>query len=145
MTRNIEDLAACGADEGGLYIPGNLCNFVLLNLRLSDLDIKDFESRGGIASLYSIHEDVKYIYLDAFIKAGTSVNNESVMSGLPPLHAAILANDNQLVTFLLAREASLTQLNSQFGMNARDFTYHLAEIKPNVDRSDVLNTLSVPK
>ncbi|WP_351074584.1 ankyrin repeat domain-containing protein [Shewanella sp. CAL98-MNA-CIBAN-0140] len=140
----IESVIISGAGEDGLYIPNAISHAYLMNFRLRDSDIKELESRAGIATLFGVQdEDRKYLYLDSFIKNGASVNAESVISGLPPLHAALLFNDSKLVHFLILRGAETKQKNTQFGMNAHDFVKHLQAKKPLIDRSDVLIALSL--
>jgi|TARA_R110002050_G_scaffold299594_1_gene465671 hypothetical protein len=141
--RKIEDVILCGAGEDGLYIPHAVCHTFLMNFRLMNSDIKELESRGGIATLFGIrNEDKKYLYLDSFIENGASVNAPSTISRLPPLHAALLLNDSKLVNFLILRGADPKQKNTQFDMNAYDFVIHLQAKKPSIDRSDILKALS---
>jgi len=139
----VEDVVLCSVEDNTHYIPNSFCEFYLFNFRLTKQDLGDLQSAGGIAFLFGISNQKKrYVYLDKFIDSGASVNTQSEIDGLPPLHAAILLNDQKLVEYLLSKGSDPRLLDSQLRLNAYDFVLLLKRKNDSINRIEVIRMLS---
>lgn len=143
-TDDIEGLVVCAANDETSYIPSSACEFYLFNFRLTEEDIKYLESRSGLSFLFGIADhNKKYKFLEYFVAKGVSVNRPSAIDGLPPLHAAILENDEQLVEFLLQNGADPEQKDNVKNLTAEEFVDFLVRARPSIDRREIKDLLAV--
>lgn len=140
---DIEDIVICAVNEESRYIPATVCEYYLLNYRGTDEDVRFLESRSGLAFLFEISDKAKRrMYLDYFISKGVSIDGQSSIDGYTPLHAAIIHNDPELVTFLLKKGASADRKDQEHHLTPKEFVEYLSQKNPSTDRSAVLNALS---
>lgn len=140
---DIEDIVICSVNGESHYIPSNLCEYYLLNYRVTREDIKYLESRSGIAFLFGIpNKDKRNKLLRYFISKGVSIDNPSAIDGYPPLHAAIIYNDRWLVKFLLENGANSKQKDNNHKLAPKEFVEFLNHENPSIDRSEILSLLT---
>jgi len=140
---DIEDVIACSLGEGTHYIPESLCKYYLYNYRANDSDINYLQMRSGlnfIVNILNVKERNKL--LKYFISKGLDINKQSNVDGFTPIHAAILLNDEKLVSFLLANGASLSVVDKTYMLTPIQFVKLLIEKKPSIDRNAVLALLT---
>jgi len=145
-TDDIEGVVICATNDETNYIPSSVCESFLLNFRLTEEDIKYLESRSGLSFLFEIQdENMKYKLIKYFISKGVSVNKASVIDGYPPLHAAIINNDNNLVTLLLNNGADIHQKDTNHNLMPNEFVEFLLHKQPNINRSSIKKIISSHK
>ncbi len=143
---NIEHIVICATDDKTTYIPSSVCESFLLNFRLNEEDVKYFESRSGLSFLFEIqNKNMKYKLIKYFISKGVSVNKASAIDGYPPLHAAIINNDNNLVTFLLNNGADIHQKDTSHNLAPNEFVELLIQKQPTINRSPIKKIISSHK
>lgn len=143
-TDDIEGLIVCATNDETSYIPSSACEYYLFNFRLTEEDIKYIESRAGLSFLFGISDhNKKYRFLKYFIAKGVSVNMPSAIDGLPPLHAAILENDEKLVKFLLKNGANTYKKDTKFNLTPEEFIDLLNSKNTSTDRSNIKKLLSM--
>jgi ankyrin repeat protein len=141
---NIENLIVCSVDDGASYIPAQICEYYLFNLRGTPQDIAFLNEGAGLGFLVGISDREKRKRLmDFFIAKGVDVNGKSNIDGLTPLHAAILSNDHELVAYLIDKGANPYTKDRDNNMIAREFLNLLAEKNPDIDRSLVRKELKI--
>ncbi len=142
-TDDIEGIVICATNEETSYIPSSACEYYLFNFRLTEEDIKYIESRAGLNFLFGISDnDKKYKLIEYFLAKGVSVNKPSSIDGLPPLHAAILDNDEELVLFLLNNGADILKKDAKFKLTPEEFIEFLQQKKNTIDRSVIKKIIS---
>lgn len=139
---NIEDIIICSINDESHYIPSDVCEYYLLNHRLTGEDIKYLENGAGLAFLFDIPDKSKRnIFLQHFILKGVSVDTPSRIDGYPPLHAAIINNDPELVKFLLKNGANPNQKDKNQKLTAEEFIDFLDRTIPSIDRNIIKDLL----
>ena len=137
-TENIEFVVINATNEETSYIPSSAYEYYLFNFRLTEEDIQYIENRAGLNFLFGISEqNKKYKFLKYFISKGVSINKPSAFDGLPPLHAAILLNDEGLVKFLLNNGADINKKDANYKLTPEEFVEFLRQKKSTIDRSSV--------
>lgn len=140
---DIEDIIIDATNDETSYIPADIYEYYLFNYRGSKDDIEFLDSGAGLSFLFGIDDrSERYQYLEYFISKGASLDKPSSIDGYPPLHAAIINNDAELVAFLLSKGASPDQRDKQHNLTAKEFANYLGHANPDVDRNMVLNVLS---
>lgn len=135
---DIEDVAICATNPESHLIPSSLCESYLFNLRGRSDDIQHLEQRAGLAFFFDLEpHEKRQRYLSFFADRGLSVDKASPIDGLPPLHAAILMNDEQLVAFLLAEGADRSQTDERQGLTPVEYLEWLQARNPGTDWSEV--------
>lgn len=110
-------LVLCSANEGGIYIPGRVCEFYLKTYRSGHRDIEEL-AIGGLDPILNLSNDSKkYELATFFIGKGLDVNgvnhyNYGQPMDLTPLHAGILAQDVKRIQFLIEHGADTTLVSS---------------------------------
>ena len=138
---DIEDVVVCSMNNDAHLIPSDVCEYYLQNHRVNPDDIQYLEEGAGLSFLLGIpNQEKRYKLMEHFISKGVSLNKPSAIDGLPPLHAAIVSDDQRAVSLLLKRGASLTQEDEQLGLTPVEFTKYLMTTK-NFDREKILNVL----
>jgi len=140
---NIEDIVICSTNEKSHYIPSGICEYYLLNFRLNKEDINFIKSRSGLAFLFDIPDKTqRKALLEYFISKGVSTNYPGSIDGYPPLHAAIINNDYELVEFLINNGANPAQKDKNQNLTPVEFIEFLYEKDSSTDRSAIKNLLS---
>ena len=141
---DIEDIVICATNEESHYIPASICEYYLLNYRVTNEDVRFLEGRSGLAFLFEMPDKSKrQALLEHFISKGVSIDKQSSIDGYTPLHAAIIKNDPELVAFLLERGANPNQKDQEHNLTPKEFVDYLNQRKSSMDRSAVLDALSV--
>lgn len=141
---HIEELILCSANEGGIRIPGQLCQFYMRHYRMHEEDIKMLSEGGALDSILNISDEKKAFELATlFISKGLSVNgiNHYGDSGLTPLHAAVLYNDLQRAQFLIQHGADKTIKNQRHNKTPLEFAIFLQAKNPHRDWSPMIALL----
>ncbi len=142
-TENIEFIVINATNEETSYIPSSVYEYYLFNFRLTKEDIKYIESRAGLNFLLGISDHNKrYKFLKYFISKGVSINKPSAIDGFPPLHAAILLNDKELVKFLLNNGADINKKDIKFKLSPEEFINFLQQKNNTIDRSSIKKIIS---
>ncbi len=135
---DIEDIIICSTNNESHYIPSPICEYYLLNYRLTEEDIKFIESGAGLAFLFNISDNSKrHILLEYFISKGVSINKPNNIDGLTPLHAAILMSDESLVKYLIEKGADPLELDRDNKLTAMQYVELLIKKAPDVDRKNI--------
>lgn len=143
---NIEFIVINATNEETSYIPSSAYEYYLFNFRLTEEDIKFIESRAGLNFLLGISDqNKKYKFLKYFIAKGVPVNKPSEFDGLPPLHAAILDNDEKLVKFFLNNGADINKKDIKFKFTPEEFIDFLQQKNNTIDRSSIKKIISSSK
>lgn len=141
-TADIEDVVICATEDDTHYIPSSVCEQYLFQFRGTPNDIEYLESRSGLAFFFeSENTEMRRRLMSFFLDNGLSINQASAIDGLPPLHAAILMNDPQLVEFLLAHGADPTQKDERHELTASGYLDLLKQKNPERDWSQVAERL----
>ena len=141
---NIEHLIINATNEETSYIPSSAYEYYLLNFRVTDEDIKYIESRAGLNFLFGIsNQKKKYKLINFFISKGVSINKPSEIDGFPPLHAAILLNDEKLVKFLLNNGADINKKDIKFKLTPKEFIDFLQQKNKTIDRRSIKKIISL--
>ncbi len=126
--------------EDASYIPSSIYRFYLYTYRWTPEDIEELQSSVGVLAFFNdedktIDEKLFYFLLDK----GLNINGVHEISGLYPLHQAILMNDLNLVRLLLLNGADPTIEAKlyQHQLNSLDFTRKLMTLKPDIDRKPI--------
>ncbi len=142
-TDDIEGIVICATNDDTHYIPSSLCEFYLLNYRLTEEDIEFIEGRSGLSFLFEIQDKNKrYNLVKYFISKGVSINKPSTIDGYPPLHAAIINNDPDLVKLLLNNGANIKQKDSSYNLTPEEFINFLLQKQPSIDRRPINKIIS---
>ena len=140
---NVEDVIICSTDNGTHYIPNKACELYLFNFRSSDDDIQYLESGAGLSFLFGIKDrNKRYIYLEHFLSNGVSIDAQSNIDGLSPLHAAILLNDLKLVEYLIGKGANTAITEKNHELTPLDFLQKLNENNNLIDRTPIKRFLT---
>ena len=140
---NVEDIIICSTNDDTHYIPNKGCEFYLFNFRTSKNDIQYLESGSGLAFLFGIKDiNKRYIYLDHFLSKGMSIDTQSNIDGLPPLHSAILLNDLKLVKYLIEKGVNTMQTERNYELTPLSFLQKLNENNDFIDRAPIENFLT---
>lgn len=153
----VTELIVCSLDEGVVYIPKSVCSTYLLNYRDTEEDIKVLNANGGLHYILAgyqrkvqtqtnLKSNSEYLsrmlnITDAYLAKGLNVNQISLITGLTPLHAEILANNPVLVEYLLGKGADIHLKDNRFQLNAVEFTELLIAKNPQVDRTAISQLL----
>lgn len=126
---DIEQLIMCSANEGGFRLPGELCEFYMLQYRMTDADITSLQNGAGLDYILNSDSPKKYSVATAFIKHGLDVNgiNNYGNNDITPLHGAVLLNDVDRATFLLSQGADKTLKSEGYGMTPLELAKHLRD------------------
>lgn len=139
---DIEELVICSTSDSASLIPRPVCRWYTEHYRITKEEAQILDGRSGLAFLFSVDDTpLRDHWIKRFINEGASVNGPSPTDGLPPLHAAILMNEPDLVALLLEHGADLQQRASAWQLDPLAFARRLVENDPSIDRSQVLSLL----
>lgn len=140
---SIEDVVICVVNKESHYVPSSLCEYYLHNYRLTEEDIRFLEDRAGLAFLFDVPDKEKRnALLEYFVAKGVSFNKPSAIDGYPPLHAAIISNDPELVAFLLEQGADVDQRDRNHNLTAEEFVDFLGQTQDLPELVAIKNLLS---
>lgn len=124
---SIEQLIMCSSNEGGIHLPGDLCEYYMFEHRMTEKDIATLQSGAGLDYILNSESPNKYHIATAFIEQGLDVNgiNNYGSNDITPLHGAVLLNDVDRATFLLDQGADKTLQSEGYGMTALELAQHL--------------------
>lgn len=139
---DIEDVAICAIEDDTHHIPSSVCEQYLFQFRGTSDDIEYLESRSRLAFFFEVEDtEMRRRLMSFFLDNGLSINEASAIDGLPPLHAAVLMNDPQLVEFLLEHGADATQKDERHELTASGYLDLLKQKNPERDWSQVAERL----
>ncbi len=143
---DIEDAILCATHDESHYIPSSVCEYYLRHFRMTKEDVRYLEDRAGLAFLFGISDrSQRGNLMSSFLAHGLSINRPSAIDGYPPLHAAIINNDPELVEFLLAHGADLEQKDNNNHQTAAEFVRYLDGSTAPADRHAIKELLSAYK
>lgn len=141
-TADIQDVSLCVTEDDTHYIPNSVCEQYMLQFRGTPSDIEDLENGAGLAFFFGIEDrEMRRRVMSFFLVNGLSINKPSAIDGLPPLHAAILMNDAELIKFLLEHGADPTQKDQRHEVTAFGYLELLKQKNPERDWSEVADQL----
>lgn len=140
-----ETIILCTSNEGGILIPGKLCEHYMFNYRAIESDVKELASGAGLSFILNgENKDKKYQIAEYYLSNGLDVNgvNQYGNYNLTPLHGAVLDNDTEMATFLLRHGADKNIRPPSINMSSLEFARSLQKKEPNVDRNEMIQVLS---
>ncbi len=143
---NIEHLISCSSNEGGTKIPASLCEYYMVNYRITKNDIDELSNGAGLDYILNGENFKKYEIAKIFISKGLDVDGINNFNGkdLTPLQAAVLHNDVQRVKFLIDHGANIGVKSNGYGMTALELARKLHKNERREDRSEIIKILSSP-
>gem|GEM_PF-697860 len=140
---DIEDVVICSTNESSHHMPSSVCEYYLFNHRVTEADIEFLERGAGLAFLFDIqNKEERNRRVAHFIEQGASLDKPSPIDGFPPLHAAILYNDLELVEMLVEKGADLEQADRHHDLTPLEFAEFLSRRNEETDRGAILLVLS---
>lgn len=141
---DIEHLISCSSNEGSTRIPRSLCEYYMINHRITKDDINELSSGAGLDYILNGEKPKKYEIAKIFISRGLDVDgiNHFSEKDVTPLHAAVLFNDVQRVKFLIYHGANLNITSRGYGMTALELARKLHKEESKEDRSEIIKILS---
>jgi hypothetical protein len=139
-----EAIILCASDEGGIRMPGKICEYYLYNHRNVKADVEQIASGAGLAFILNGGSEKKYKIAEFFLSNGLDVNgvNHYGDYNLTPIYGSVLLNDVEMARFLLGQGADLRVRPPSVNMNPLEFGQSLQENDPTVDRRKVLELLA---
>lgn len=140
---DIEDLILCSVNEGGIRIPGKLCQHYMLNHRIDEKDIKKLSKGAGLDYILNLQTPDKYEIAKVFIAKGLDINgiNHYNDKDITPLHASVLYNDLERVKFLLTQGANIRIRSKGYGMTALELAKRLHDEHGKENRDEMIKVL----
>lgn len=139
-----ETLVLCILGDGGIRIPGPLCEAYLYRFRDVQSDVELLSEGAGLGFILEGRDkDKKYQLAEFFINHGLSVNGPNQYGGyrLTPMHGAILENDLEMTQFLLRMGADINIRSSFNNVTPLELAKVLQEQDPNIDRGPIITLL----
>lgn len=139
-----ETIILCSSNEGGILIPGKICEYYMYNHRNIKEDVEQLASGASLAFILNGNSEKKYKIAEFFISNGLDVNgvNHYGDYNLTPIYSSVLLNDVVMAEFLLKHGADLRIKPPSVNMNPLEFARSLQEKVPSVDRSKILELLA---
>ena len=140
----IEHLISCSSNEGGTRIPSGLCEYYMLNHRITESDIEQLGDGAGLEYILNSENPKKYKIAEIFISKGLDVNgiNHYIDKDVTPLHAAVMYNDVERVKFLIKQGANVHIVSNGYGMTALELAKRFHEETGKENRSEIIQLLS---
>lgn len=141
---SIQHLILCGSDESGTRIPSSLCNYYMINHRITERDIKDLSEGAGLEYILNLESPGKYKIAEIFISRGLDVDgiNHFNNKDITPLQASVFYNDVERVKFLIKQGADINIRSEGHGMTALELAKKLHKENDKEDRSEIIKILS---
>jgi hypothetical protein len=141
---NIEHLISCSSKESGTKLPASLCEYYMVNYRITKSDIDELSNGAGLDYILNGENSIKYEIAEIFMSKGLNVDgiNNFNDKDLTPLQAAVLHNDVQRVMFLVKHGADKSIKSKSYGMTALELARKLHKEESKEDRSEIINILS---
>lgn len=140
----IQQLISCSTNEGGTQIPADICEYYMVNYRMTDKDIESLSQGAGLDYILNAESPDKYRIAKVFIANGLDVNGVNHYSDkdVTPLHAAVLYNDPERVRFLLGQGADASIVSEGYGGTPLELAKRLDAAHSEQDRSSIVEMLS---
>jgi ankyrin repeat protein len=140
---SIQHLILCSFGEGGTRIPMDICEYYMINHRITEDDIRNLSRGSGLDYILNGQNPDKYKIAEVFISKGLSVNgvNHNSENGITPLHAAVLDNDPERTRFLLDQGADTSIVSEGYGMTPLELAEKLDKTGSE-DRNRIIEMLS---
>ncbi len=144
LQMNIQHLILCSSNESDTRIPSSLCNYYMLNYRITEIDIKDLSEGAGLEYILNLESPEKYEMAEIFISRGLNVNgiNHFNDKDVTPLQAAVFYNDLERVKFLIKKGANINIRSEGYGMTALELAKKLHKDIGKEDRSEIIKIIS---
>ena len=143
----MQDVIICSSDNAASYIPSAICSSYLYHFMGDSADIKELEENTGIMIAFDvnkegINKDKKDKKLFLFlVSKGADVNKQNKITGLYPIHEAILRNNLHAVNLLLSHGADPELKDRKNQLNSLHFTQILIKKNPSINRSSIEKVL----
>lgn len=139
---DIQELVICTTNKESHYIPMGVCEYYMVNYRITPADIQQLEKQAGLSFLLGLPDKhVRQDLVRLFNSRGADVNKHSAIDGYAPLHAAIINNDADMVKLLLSLGANKSLKDANGQMDAMALLSSLTNRQPDIDRSAVIKAL----
>lgn len=141
---SIQHLILCSSNESDTRIPSSLCNYYMLNHRITESDIKELSEGAGLEYILNLESHEKYKIAEIFISRGLDVNGVNHFSNrdVTPLQASVFYNDVERVKFLIKHGADVSIRSKGYGMTALELAKKLHKENSKEDRSEIIKILS---
>ncbi|MCF6337632.1 MAG: ankyrin repeat domain-containing protein [Gammaproteobacteria bacterium] len=140
----IQALISCSANTGGIRIPSSVCEYYMLNYRLTEEDIASLREGAGLGYILNGQDPEKHRIAEIFISHGLDINgiNHYGNQDLTPLHGSALMGDIKTLQFLLRHGADIHIKSNQYE-TALELAkkFHKANDKLR-DRTEIIRLLS---
>ncbi len=137
-TLNFTEIIICATSKDAFLLPQSLCRSYLYEFRGTPSDIRALDRESGLDVVFDIGTFKEQEALFRFLLSkGADINKLFTSDGKPPLHAAILRNDANLVGLLLTLEADPLVTDEKDGISAYGFLDKLDSLNPEVDMSAI--------
>lgn len=143
---SVFELIMCSTDEGGIQIPGSLCEYYMKSYRSGEEDLQDLAA-SGVDPILNLDSNRKYEIADFFISKGLDVNGpnrhrHAREDDSTPLHASVLYNDPERAKFLIDHGADLdAESNYHNDMTPLELARNLQKKFPEKDMGKVIRVL----
>lgn len=116
---SLDTVVMCAAGERGLYIPAAGCRAYLKSVGATYAPQEKSAALAAALALYSRAQDpaARALSLEQaalLLEQGADVDGLSPYDGLRPLHAAVIANEPELVRYLRGKGANTAARDAQF-------------------------------
>lgn len=145
---SVFELVLCSADEGGILIPGTVCEYYMKNYRSGEEDIQEL-AKGGLEPILNLdNEKKKYELAEFFISKGLDVDGMNHYhykrkNDSTPLHNSVIYNDPERVRFLIDQGAD-PEAKSQYhnNMTPLELAQNLESRFPDRNMEKIIQLLS---
>ncbi|EGQ8960083.1 TPA: hypothetical protein KD853_002682 [Vibrio parahaemolyticus] len=143
-------LFASSVDDERLVLCALGSNIVLFNYRsclsyietfnLNESYIDSINSELGIMTILNSEHENKFKVANVLLQQGADINSINTLDGLslPPLHSAVLSDDDESFKYLIDNGANVETLSSQSNESLYDFTNKLLKKNPTPARASML-------
>lgn len=142
LKMNIGDLLVCSLEDRKSLITNEVCEYYLVNHRITDEDIQYLSKGPGLNFIMNINNERKFKISEMFLEKGLDIDgvNNLLSTKITALHGAILINDIDAVNFLISNGA-----NPHINIDNMTALELAEKINKQQDRNEIIKILSAIK